>query len=177
MRIGQKYKNTFLGFLVEMKTFLSAFEIDWPLVDGLDISRSGYLRVWFVSTYFCFAREYKQVLYLIFLDFFNLIHNQFHRFPTKKDWNTFQSTRLAELQSLKRTWKFVKVDSRQPWYIEIRFFACMICIYFCFARKSRLGPLKIWREHSNYPIRIWDPIFSEKKCENTFNSMHAEDIT
>ena len=31
MRLGQKYKNIFVGFLVQMKTFISAFEINWPL--------------------------------------------------------------------------------------------------------------------------------------------------
>ena len=29
--LGQKYKIIFVGFLVQMKTFKSAFEINWPL--------------------------------------------------------------------------------------------------------------------------------------------------
>ena len=28
LRLGQKYKNIFVGFLVQMKTFISAFEIN-----------------------------------------------------------------------------------------------------------------------------------------------------
>ena len=28
LRLGQKYKNIFVGFLVQMKTFVSAFEIN-----------------------------------------------------------------------------------------------------------------------------------------------------
>ena len=31
MKLGQKYKNVFVGFLVQMKTFKFAFEINWPL--------------------------------------------------------------------------------------------------------------------------------------------------
>ena len=29
--LGQKYKNIFVGFLVQMKTLKFAFEINWPL--------------------------------------------------------------------------------------------------------------------------------------------------
>ena len=31
-RLGQKYKNIFVHFLVQMKTLKSPFEINWPLV-------------------------------------------------------------------------------------------------------------------------------------------------
>ena len=31
-RLGQKYKNIFIRFLVQMKTLKFAFEIYWPLV-------------------------------------------------------------------------------------------------------------------------------------------------
>ena len=31
MKLGQKYKNIFVGFLVQMKTFKFAFEINRPL--------------------------------------------------------------------------------------------------------------------------------------------------
>ena len=31
LRLGQKYKNILVGFLVHVKTFKSAFEINWPL--------------------------------------------------------------------------------------------------------------------------------------------------
>ena len=31
-RLGQKYKNIFVPFLVQMKTLKSPFEINWPLV-------------------------------------------------------------------------------------------------------------------------------------------------
>ena len=32
-RLGQKYKNIFVHFFVQMKTFKFAFEIYWPLID------------------------------------------------------------------------------------------------------------------------------------------------
>jgi hypothetical protein len=31
LKLGQKYKNIFVGFLVRMKTLKFAFEINWPL--------------------------------------------------------------------------------------------------------------------------------------------------
>ena len=37
MKLGQKYKNIFVGFLVQTKTLKFAFEINWPL----GISRRG----------------------------------------------------------------------------------------------------------------------------------------
>ena len=33
-RLGQKYKNIYVRFLVQMKTLKSPFEINWPLVRG-----------------------------------------------------------------------------------------------------------------------------------------------
>ena len=32
LKLEQKYKNIFVGFLVQMKTLKFAFEINWPLV-------------------------------------------------------------------------------------------------------------------------------------------------
>ena len=34
-RLGQKYKNIFVRFLVQMKTLKSPFEINWPLVTNI----------------------------------------------------------------------------------------------------------------------------------------------
>ena len=31
LKLGQKYKNIFIGFLVQMKSLEFAFEINWPL--------------------------------------------------------------------------------------------------------------------------------------------------
>ena len=33
MKLGQKYKNIFVGFSVQMKTLKFAFKINWPLED------------------------------------------------------------------------------------------------------------------------------------------------
>ena len=35
LKLGQKYKNIFVGFLVQMKTLKFAFEINWPLAPYL----------------------------------------------------------------------------------------------------------------------------------------------
>ena len=34
--LGQKYKNIFIGFLVQMKSLKFAFKINWPLVVNED---------------------------------------------------------------------------------------------------------------------------------------------
>ena len=33
LKLGQKYKNIFVSFLVQMKTLKFAFEINWPVVE------------------------------------------------------------------------------------------------------------------------------------------------
>ena len=42
LKLGQKYKNIFVGFLVQMKTLKFAFEINWPL--ALDIQTKYCVR-------------------------------------------------------------------------------------------------------------------------------------
>ena len=43
LRLGQKYKNIFVVFLVQMESFISAFEINWPLeeIETRSLSNSG----------------------------------------------------------------------------------------------------------------------------------------
>ena len=40
--VGQKYKNIFVRFLVQIKTSKSYFEINWPLVVVLDTKRRSF---------------------------------------------------------------------------------------------------------------------------------------
>ena len=51
-RLGKKYKNSFVPFLVQIKTFKSPFEINWPLDDFW-----LYHRTWIFYPAKCFASE------------------------------------------------------------------------------------------------------------------------
>ena len=37
LKLGQKYKNVFVGLSVQMKTLKFAFEINWPLIQQLNL--------------------------------------------------------------------------------------------------------------------------------------------
>ena len=48
LKLGQKYKNIFVGFLVQMKTLKFGFEINWPLVLLLPFIFPGWI-IWVIN--------------------------------------------------------------------------------------------------------------------------------
>ena len=51
MKLGQKYKNIFVGFLVQMKTLRFAFEINWPLAFISKLIFWSTLSCWLLSLF------------------------------------------------------------------------------------------------------------------------------
>jgi hypothetical protein len=62
-RLGQKYENIFVHFLVQMKTLKSPFEINWPL--GWHFCTLGDFRN--ISTIFIFYWQYQNGVNVLFL--------------------------------------------------------------------------------------------------------------